>query len=121
MIWRHLIVLLEALDDKGKPVRVVRKSSYNQALVNAMVKSYRWNRLIEEGKTTITMLAEETKLSRTYISRIVSLMFLAPDIMTAIMTGSQPATLQLHDLLKNLPVELERQREVLLNQTIIPT
>jgi hypothetical protein len=97
------------VDTQGKPVRVFNKTNYNQTLVNAFVNSYRWNRLLDRGETTITELAAKAGLGRTYISRIVNLMFLAPDIVTSIFNGTQPQTLQLQDLLKNLPVDWKMQ------------
>jgi site-specific DNA recombinase len=102
----------------GKPLQAVRKSKHNPTLVNALVKSYRWNRMLGQGKTTITDLAAKAGVSRTYVSRIVNLMYMAPDIITAIMNGTQPVTLQLKDLLQNLPVEWDGQRNIFENQML---
>ncbi|MFO0389393.1 MAG: recombinase family protein [Alphaproteobacteria bacterium] len=101
------------LDEEGKPVRVFNKSSYNHTLVNALVKSYRWNRQLDSGQVTITELAKQQGRDRTYISRIVNLMMLAPDIISSILTGTQPATMHLKDLTANLPVEWHLQKQVL--------
>ncbi len=81
--------------------------------MNALVKSWRWNRLLETGEVTITELAQQVGMSRTYVSRIVNLMFLTPEILSGILTGSQPATLHLQDLIANLPVEWPSQKQVL--------
>lgn len=102
-----------ALDEEGKPVRVFNKSSYNHTLVNALVKSYRWNRQLDSGQVTITKLAKQEGRDRTYISRIVNLMMLAPDIISSILTGTQPATMHLKDLTANLPIEWHRQKQAL--------
>lgn len=102
-----------AVNAQGKPVHIIKRTNHNQTLVNALVKSYRWNRMLDRGKTSITELAAEAGLGRTYVSRIVSLTLLAPDIVTAIMSGTQPATLQLQDLMENLPIEWDQQRETL--------
>ena len=46
-----------------------------------------------------------------YVSRILRLTLLAPDIVEAILDGRQPAGLQLDDLLKGFPLEWEGQRK----------
>ncbi len=48
----------------------------------------------------------------TYVSRILRLTLLAPDIVEAILDGRQPAGLQLDDLLEGFPLAWERQREL---------
>lgn len=102
-----------ALDAEGKPIRAFKKSNYNPVLVNALVKSYRWNRQLEDGAITITDLAVQEGCARTYVGRIVNLMMLAPDIISSILTGTQPATMHLRDLVTNLPIEWHRQKQLL--------
>lgn len=102
-----------ALDAEGRPVRAFKKSNYNPVLVNALVKSYRWNRQLDNGQITISDLAKQEGRARTYVSRVVNLMLLAPDIISAILTGTQPATMHLQDLTANLPVEWHRQKQLL--------
>jgi hypothetical protein len=69
--------------------------------------------MLEEGKITITYLAKEVRLSPTYVLRIVNLTFLAPEIVTNIMIGTQPTTLQLQKLLENLLVKWDSQKRIL--------
>jgi hypothetical protein len=102
-----------ALDADGRPIRAFKKSNYNPVLVNALVKSYRWNRQLESGQVTITDLAKQERRDRTYVSRVVNLMYLAPEIISSILTGTQPATMHLQDLTANLPVEWHRQKQLL--------
>jgi hypothetical protein len=102
-----------ALDADGRPIRAFKKSNYNPVLVNALVKSYRWNRQLAHGQITISDLAEQEGRARTYVSRIVNLMLLAPDIIASILTGTQPATMQLQHLTANLPIEWHKQKQVL--------
>lgn len=102
-----------ALDAEGKPIRAFKKSNYNPVLVNALVKSYRWNRQLDGGQITVSALAKQEGRDRTYIARVVNLMMLAPDIISSILTGTQPATMHLQDLTANLPIEWHRQKQVL--------
>ncbi len=101
------------LDAEGKAIRTFKRSNYNPVLVNALVKSYRWNRQLDSGQITITELAKQERRDRTYISRIINLMMLAPDIISSILTGTQPATMQLQHLTANLPIEWHKQKQAL--------
>jgi hypothetical protein len=47
----------------------------------------------------------------TYVSRVLRLTLLSPEIVEAILDGRQPAELQLNDLLAGSPLEWDRQRE----------
>ena len=50
----------------------------------------------------------------TYVSRVLRLTLLAPEIVEAILDGRQPAELQLDDLLAGFPLGWPRQRHGLL-------
>jgi hypothetical protein len=54
-------------------------------------------------------LAKAEKINASYLSRILRLTLIAPDIIEAILTGRQPSTLQLDDLLKPLPAAWSQQ------------
>ena len=47
--------------------------------------------------------------TRTYVSRVLRLTLLAPEIVEAILDGRQPAELQLDDLLEGFPLEWTQQ------------
>ncbi len=67
----------------------------------------------EAQHLTITELAKREGMGRTYISRVANLMYLAPEIISCILTGTQPTTMHLQDLIANLPVEWHRQKQLL--------
>jgi hypothetical protein len=79
------------------------------------VRARRWRRIIESGKyASSAEQAKAEKVNDSYLSRILRLTLLAPDIIEAILAGRQASTLQLDDLLKPLPAAWERQRSELL-------
>ena len=87
------------------------------ALVKAVVRAHRWRHMLESGEySSSAELAKAEKVNDSYLSRILRLTLIAPDIIEAILTGCQPRTLQLDDLLKPLPAAWERQRSELLRQ-----
>jgi hypothetical protein len=86
----------------------------DSALVKAVVRAHRWRQKLENGEyTSSAELAKAEKVNDSYLSRILRLTLIAPDIIEAILTGRQPSTLQLDDLLKPLPAAWERQRSEL--------
>src|SRR5882762_4351211 len=74
------------------------------ALVKAVVRAHRWRQMLEGGEyASSAELAKAEKVNDSYVSRILRLTLIAPDLIEAILTGRQPTTLQLDDLLKPLP------------------
>jgi hypothetical protein len=104
---RKLVIVPEGA---GIPVRA--KATPDDTLLKALARAHRWRRMLESGQArSINELAEIEKINASYISRILRLTFLAPDIVTAILNGRQPRTLQLANLMDDMPVEWDRQRE----------
>ena len=62
---------------------------------------------------SINELGGQLKRSRTYVSNVIKVAFLAPDITESILAGTQPVDLKSADLLKNLPLDWSDQRRVL--------
>lgn len=84
------------------------------ALVKAVIRAHRWRHMLESGEySSSAELAKAEKVNNSYLSRILRLTLIAPDIIEAIVSGRQPCTLQLDDLLKPLPAAWERQRSEL--------
>ena len=86
------------------------------ALVKALVRAHRWRQMLESGEySSSAELAKTEKVNDSYMSRILRLTLIAPDIIEAILTGRQPSTLQLDDLLKPLPAAWLLQHSALFN------
>jgi hypothetical protein len=86
------------------------------ALVKAVVRAHRWRQMLESGEySSSAELGKAEKVNDSYLSRILRLTLIAPGIIEAILTGRQPSTLQLDDLLKPLPPVWEQQYAVLFN------
>ena len=81
-------------------------------LTKAVARALRWRRMLEAGRfATINELAAAEKINSTYVSRVLRLTLLAPDIVEAILDGRQPEGITLPGLMKPFPVEWERQTE----------
>ena len=80
-------------------------------LVRALARAFRWRRLLNEGAhATFEELAKAEGVSQSYVSRVLRLTLLAPDIIEAILDGRQPEGMRLEDLLEAVPVEWAEQR-----------
>jgi site-specific DNA recombinase len=74
----------------------------------AWARDLRWR--LERG-TTLNELAREDSCSRPYVSSLIRLAYLAPDITRAIANGTQPAQLMLADLMsRDIPLDWAEQR-----------
>jgi hypothetical protein len=80
-------------------------------LVKALARAFRWRRMLETGRYgTIDELAAAEKINSSYVSRLLRLTLLAPDIVEAILDGRQPEGINLPGLMEPFPVAWERQR-----------
>ena len=84
------------------------------ALLKAVVRAHRWRAMLENGEyPSVADLAKAEKVNDSYLSRVLRITLLAPDIIEAIVTGQQPPTLQVDDLMKPLPAQWQRQKTFL--------
>jgi hypothetical protein len=82
----------------------------DNAMVKALARAFRWRKMLDEGAYgTLEDLARAKGLAPSYVSRILRLTLLAPDIVEVILDGRQPAEPQLDDLLAGFPLEWEGQ------------
>ena len=83
----------------------------NEPLVEAVAKAHRWQEQLESGKyADITDLAAALGLDRSYVSRMLGLTSLAPDIVQAILAGNEPSGLSLTRLHKGVAERWDEQR-----------
>ena len=69
------------------------------ALQVALARGHRWLRMIESGKATnISAIAKAENVDRSYISRMVNLTTLAPEIQAAILDETLPDSVSLFNL-----------------------
>lgn len=88
-------VKLSPCHQKGTKIVIGHnKVEYNLTLIQAMTKGFYYNKLIEEGR-----MPKELGDS-SYIHRLMGLRFLPPDIIEAILNGTQDRNLTLKELYK---------------------
>ena len=83
----------------------------DNAMIKALARAFRWRRLLETGvHTTIDDLATAERINASYVSRILRLTLLAPDIVEAILDGRQPAAMTVKELMQQVQVVWSGQR-----------
>ncbi len=84
----------------------------DEALIRVVVRAHRWRRLLDEGKyRSAGELAEAEGVTRSFVTRLLRLTLLAPDIVEAILEGRQPKGRQLEDLTQALPSAWDEQQQ----------
>jgi hypothetical protein len=69
--------------------------------------------MLEQGKCrSIAEIAEAEKIGRSFVSRLLRLTLLAPDIVEAILEGRQPKGMQIEELTRSMLTEWPSQRDL---------
>jgi hypothetical protein len=81
-------------------------------LVKAVARAFRWRNLLNAGRyNSLEDLAAKERISPSYVSRVLRLTLLAPDIVEAILDGRQPDGMTLAGLMEPFPPNWQAQLE----------
>jgi ParB-like chromosome segregation protein Spo0J len=84
----------------------------DETLIRALARAHRWKRLLDEGRyRSASEIAEAENIARSYITRLLKLTLLAPDIQEAILEGRPAKGMQLEELTGLMPNAWEQQHE----------
>jgi len=98
----------------GSELTPTTKPQPDGVLVKALARAWRWQKLLDKGVYgSVTEIAEAEKISKSYVSRILRLALLAPDIVEAILGGRADQRVNLERLERPLSTDWEEQRKVL--------
>ena len=91
------------------------EAKIDSTMVKIIARAFRWQRLLDDGTyATIDDMAAAEKISPSYVSRVVRLALLSPEIVETILDGRQRANLTMKDLLETFPIEWGGQAELFL-------
>jgi hypothetical protein len=80
-------------------------------LVKALARAWRWQRMLDGGVyATVSEIGDAENISKSYVSRILRLALLAPDVVEAILAGRTDQVLMLEQLQRPLRACWEEQR-----------
>ena len=101
--------MIFAAGEDGKPIQNRTTTLWQLAIARA----WQWQEELESGEySTVNELARAKKLDRTYVSRILQLTSLAPDIVESLLAGDDCKGLSLRQLRKGIPALWSEQRKL---------
>ena len=82
----------------------------DNTVVKALARAFRWKRMLESGEFgTIAELAEREGIAPSYMTRVLRLTLLAPDIVEAILEEAQGPEVTLARVLEPFPLTWQHQ------------
>ena len=104
---RKLVISPDGMPSWAKP-----RARIDNTMVKALGRAFRWRKLLEAGVyATVEEIAAAEKINTSYVSRVLRLTLLAPEIVEAILDGRQPADMTLAGLMRPFPVVWREQRQ----------
>jgi len=83
----------------------------DSTMVKAIARGFRWRKQLETGVYgTVEEIATAERINPSYVSRVLRLTLLAPEIVEAILDGRQPVKVSLATLLMPFPVCWQEQK-----------
>jgi hypothetical protein len=90
------------------------RTRVDNAMVKAIARAFRWRKLFETGVYgSVEEIDTADKINDSYVSRVLRLNLLSPDIVESILNGRQPADLTLAVLMRPFAVEWTEQRKTI--------
>jgi hypothetical protein len=95
----------------GSELAPSTKPQPDGTLVKALARA--WQRMLDDGAYSIRGIAEMEEINASYVSRILRLALLAPDVVEEILTGSAADAGVLEQFKKPIPAGWDEQRKIL--------
>jgi len=100
----------------GSAIVPTNRPQPDGTLVKALARAWRWQRMLDEGLyTSVSEIGDAENISKSYVSRILRLALLAPDIVEAILAGRTEEGMMLERLERLLPASWDEQRAVIVH------
>jgi hypothetical protein len=98
----------------GSDIVPTSKPQPDGTLMKALARAWRWQRMLDEGVyTSVSEIGDAENISKSYVSRILRLALLAPDIVEAIVAGRLNHGMMLEHLERPLPMSWDDQSSLL--------
>ena len=89
---------------------VADNPAVQKPLAVAVARAHRWQALLDQGRyRSISDLADAASLDRAYVRRLVNLTLLSPDLVRAILVGTEPSGLSISQLMGGVPERWDEQ------------
>jgi hypothetical protein len=95
----------------GAPALALPRARIDSAIVKALARAFRWRKLMETvAFGTIDEIDKAEKINPSYVSRVLRMTLLAPEIVESILDGRQGTEITLENVMKPVSVDWEDQR-----------
>ncbi len=102
----------QVITPDGASAWVSPRTRIDNTMIKAIARGFRWRKLLETGVYgTIEEIATAEKINSSYVSRVLRMTLLAPDIVESILDGRQPTKVTLARLMAPFAVVWEEQVE----------
>ena len=72
---------------------------FDEKMIRSISRAYKWKVMIDEERvSSLAAIAQKENLGGAYVSKIFNLNFLSPKIVERILSGTQPRSLKLQDI-----------------------
>jgi hypothetical protein len=100
----------QVITPDGASAWVSPRTRIDNTMIKAITRGFRWRKLLETGVyETIEEIAKAEKINPSYVSRVLRMTLLAPDIVEAILDGRQPADMTLAVLMRPFAMAWQEQ------------
>ena len=98
------------LTPDGTPASPPTRSRPDSALLKALARGFRWQKMLREGDyQTLEEIADAENINPSYVSRLLRMTLLAPEIVEAILAAKQPEGLTMARAMQPFPAEWKCQ------------
>ncbi len=99
---------------EGDEVPAPEPPELDNPLIRALARAFRWRRQLEDGtRKSLGDIARAENISSSYVTRILRLSTLAPDIVESILDGEIEGLGLMQRLERNMPLAWAHQRQLI--------
>jgi hypothetical protein len=94
----------------GTTAAPTQRARVDSALLKALARGFRWRKLLESGDfVTIEEIAQAENINPSYVSRLLRMTLLSPEVVEAIHAGRQPPGLTMARAMQPFPTDWREQ------------
>jgi len=102
------------LTPDGSIAQPTQRARPDSALLKALARGFRWKKILQEGDyQTLEEIADAENINPSYVSRLLRMTLLAPEIVEAVLAGRQPPALTMARAMQPFPIIWVQQRAFL--------
>lgn len=99
------------LTPDGSVAQPTPRARPDSALLKALARGFRWKKMLQESDyQTLEEIADAENINPSYVSRLLRMTLLSPEVVEEILAGRQPPGLTMARAMQPFPMEWNKQR-----------